>query len=479
MKKLFLTFSFMFVLTLACHSQIVINEIMYNVPGMGEDEEFIELYNPGSSTVMLNGYLLRDFQDTFNFGSNDSIVANGYFLLARDTAIFSSSYGMMADVEYNLQLSNSGELLVLEDNGTPVDSVNYFPNSNNASWPSLNGQSIQLCDHTTDNNNGANWGTSFDSAGVNNQSTSNVIYATPGAMNNCFVPTYPLYPISLLRMNDANGVPDSLNVFCEIRGIAYCANNRASQSGYDFPFSNSDNQGGIRLFSFSDVSGYSFTAGDSLHIWGSVSQYNGLTQFTPDSIVVIAQGNPAPAPRIVTTLDESTENQFVQFDSMHVVASTWTTGAGFGFTAEITNGSPDTFEVRIDSDIDLFNQPAPQGTFSIAGWGGQYDFSSPYDAFYQLTPCSTANLTDVARVENNSDAVNVYPNPARSILNVDSDLNIESIQIHNTLGQLVYNQMNINTNNTQVNTNNLENGVYIISIQTANRIMTQQFQVVK
>ena len=71
----------------------------------------------------------------------------------------------------------------------------------------------------------------------------------------------------------------------------------------------------------------------------------------------------------------------------------------------------------------------------------------------------------------------IFPNPASTALNIQSELTIETINVHNTLGQTVLSLNNINNNTTQINTRDMENGVYIISIITEGKIMTQQFQV--
>lgn len=479
MRKLFITLSLILMVNFGLYAQVVINEILYNVAGAGEDEEFVELFNSGAASINLQGYTIRDMGASTVIGAV-TIPAGGFVVLGRDSVIFQGSYGFYPDVVYAISLSNSGEYIVLEDNaGTMVDSVRYDDSSPWNSDADGAGYSLQLCDATTDNNNGTNWGVSMNIAGYNNQDASKALYATPGAANTCTTPSYPLYTIDQINDVAANGIADSANIRCELRAIAHCSNNRAT-GGYDFPFANSSNVG-IRLFSFNDVNNYPFSAGDSLHIWGRVAQHNGLLQFSPDSIVLVSQGNTSPSPMTITNLSEGTENKFVSLAGVHLVdPAAWTTGTGgSGFTVEVTTGGADTISVRIDNDIDLYNQAAPTGSFSIEGWGGQYDTSNPFDENYQLMPCGSSNVTGIKNVVNNTTQVAIYPNPTQNELTINADLNIESVQIYNTLGQLVLNQININTLNTQINTSSLENGVYIIAIQTENSVMTQQIQVLR
>ena len=204
----------------------------------------------------------------------------------------------------------------------------------------------------------------------------------------------PYNSIDQLNDVDANGVALSLGVQSEIRGITQCLDFRGG-AGYQFILAEYDNVG-IQIFSTTDVDNYSFTEGDSLHIWGTVSQFNGLLQFNPDSIVLISQGNPTISPAMtVTQVSESTENKFIELRNMHVVNPSDWTGTGAGFNILITSGSTDTILMRVDNDSPLYSQPAPTGNFHVTGWGSQFDFSNPYTQFYQLLPCGLNSITPV------------------------------------------------------------------------------------
>lgn len=494
MRTLFFTLSALLLLQVAAFSQtnqVIITEIMYNIPGATEDVEFVELYNPSAvNAVTLNDFTFRQgFFYPFPPASAGAIVVppNGYFVIARDSAAFRSTFGVDADAIWTNGgtggLSNSGEDISLEDaNGVLVDSVDY---DDGAPWPTDadgQGRSLQLCNVMAANRNlGTEWGTTNTAAGAN--TTGDSIYATPGMMNSCatVVPpapvTYPLYTIDMVNDVDANGVADSLNVTCELRGVAYCIDMRGG-SGLDFPFAVSDNSAGIRIFTFADVDNYSHTAGDSLHIWGEILQFNGLLQFRPDSIAVIAQGVAVPNPMMVTQLSEMTENRYVQLGTVSLVDTNEWTGTGSGFNVRVVNAGGDTLLVRIDNDVDLYSQPAPMGTFSIAGWGGQFDASNPYTEGYQVLPCGSPNFVNTAAVETPL-ALRVYPNPASNFLTVEAGAELETVIVTNALGQVVLSVNNINTNTTQINTNDLANGIYTISIVSGERVSSQLFQVIK
>ena len=67
--------------------------------------------------------------------------------------------------------------------------------------------------------------------------------------------------------------------------------------------------------------------------------------------------------------------------------------------------------------------------------------------------------------------ITIYPNPVVSTLNIDTE-NINTISIYNTLGQLVT-EINVNSNNTQINVNNWSKGVYFIKLSNNENTITK------
>ena len=210
----------------------------------------------------------------------------------------------------------------------------------------------------------------------------------------------PLYDIGLVTDDaDGDGVGDSVGVGCELRGVVHGGD---FNGGIDLQFTIIDPTGGIGVFSDNVTFGYTVTEGDSLHVRGSLSQFNGLTQINPDTLILISQGNALQTPVVVTGLDESTESELVRFNDAYLIDPTQWTGSGSGFNVEVTNGT-DTIEVRIDNDVDLYSLPAPLDTFDVIGLGGQFDNSSPATEGYQLLPRDQFDLI------RNSNGLPVYP----------------------------------------------------------------------
>ena len=195
-------------------------------------------------------------------------------------------------------------------------------------------------------------------------------------------PSIPVYDIGLVTDDaDGDGVGDSLGVACELRGVVHGGD---FNGGGAIQFTFIDNTGGIGLFSGNDF-GYTVTEGDSVHVQGTISQFNGLTQINPDTVILVSQGNTLQTPVVVTDLGEDTESELARFNNATIIDPSQWTGSGSGFNVEITNGT-DTIELRIDDDVDLYSQPAPSGTFDVIGLGGQFDSSPPATEGYQLLP---------------------------------------------------------------------------------------------
>jgi hypothetical protein len=482
MNKLLASICSLMLCVLNVQAQIVINEVLYNVPGSGESEEFIELYNAGTTPVNMQNYTFTDGIN-YTFG-NVTIAAGGYFIVAADTAAFAASFGSNATAEWSGGLSNGGEDITLFDgSGNLIDSIDY---ETSAPWPTPaagQGRSIQLCDPNSDNNIGANWGFNNTASGLNGISGIDTLYATPGYVNECvFVAppapvNFPVYSMSQINSVNASGVVDSAGISCELRGVAHCIDFRGG-NGYDFILANSDNSAGIRVFSFNDQNNYSFQAGDSLHIQGRVSQYYGLLQFSPDSIGFVSSSNNTASAAVVTTLDESSENRFVSLQNVYLADTAEWTGTGSGFNVNVTNGV-DSFLLRIDNDVDLYNQAAPLGNFTISGWGSQYDDTAPLDEGYQLVPCSMTMLLNKQTIYPSQGVLKLYPNPSTQVLNIESDQRMQQLAVFNTIGQQVLSLDNINRQQIQLNTAALSNGIYILQIVENNQQISRSFQIAR
>ncbi len=231
------------------------------------------------------------------------------------------------------------------------------------------------------------------------------------------------------------------------------------------------------IFLVDTNAGYTVVDGDDLTIAGEVTQFSGLAEVEPTSIVVNSSGNAIPDPEIVTTFDESTESKLIKLQNIELVdAGQWDDSGSGSFNVEITDGT-NIFEIRIDSDTDILGEPAPSGVFSITGIGGQYDPSAPHDDGYQLFPRSKDDIVEgvVSTSELYTGSISMSPNPATELITVTADDPINRIAIYNINGQLVMTANN--TNSLAVST--LSNGAYILRAELDAGVWNEQLMIAR
>lgn len=143
---------------------VVINEIMYDTPSDHRSAEFIELFNRGAVAVDLSGWQFSEGVQ-FEFPSGTQLAPGAYAVVAADAAWFRNAYpGVPVAGEFEGQLSDSGELLRLEDaQGNLADEIHYMPEGD---WPHLadgDGSSMELKHPDMDNSLASAWADSDES----------------------------------------------------------------------------------------------------------------------------------------------------------------------------------------------------------------------------------------------------------------------------------------------------------------------------
>ncbi|MFZ4707843.1 MAG: T9SS type A sorting domain-containing protein, partial [Bacteroidales bacterium] len=129
------------------------------------------------------------------------------------------------------------------------------------------------------------------------------------------------------------------------------------------------------------------------------------------------------------------------------------------------------------TEIDGYNEGAAM-TFKLYRQSNNevYDLAFTYDpeypnydgtfATYGVSQVvgMTMSITTINEANNNSN-VQVFPNPAKDVINVVSGINVKSLTLVNYVGQKVYNQ-SVNGNNFQINVSDFSTGMYIVRIET-------------
>jgi hypothetical protein len=67
----------------------------------------------------------------------------------------------------------------------------------------------------------------------------------------------------------------------------------------------------------------------------------------------------------------------------------------------------------------------------------------------------------------------IYPNPAKTVVNINSSTELRTVTIFNQVGQVVYNQ-DVQGNAIQVNTSDLQKGIYFVKLNSVAGEVTQK-----
>jgi hypothetical protein len=162
---------------------VVINEIMYNSPGL-PDVEWVELYNSGDIAVELDDWYLLDDNAIHPICLLSGVLLPGnYLVVVGDFTLFNARYPGVTNTNINafdpggagFGLGNTSDsVLLYDDDGMLRDNVTYFESGD---WPGSadgDGPSLELVSPYLENNVGSAWDPSL------------VIYGTPGQINSTF-----------------------------------------------------------------------------------------------------------------------------------------------------------------------------------------------------------------------------------------------------------------------------------------------------
>jgi len=153
---------------------IVVNEIMFNGPESGTDNEWVELHNTTASGVLLDStFELTDGEGSYLF-EGVTIPANGYLtiMVAENDSV---PFPFVADIdasEAGILLANSADDVILNEGTTAIDNVTYDDD-----WGADgDGKTLERIDPAGPSSIEENWGPSLADGG------------TPGAVNSIYDP---------------------------------------------------------------------------------------------------------------------------------------------------------------------------------------------------------------------------------------------------------------------------------------------------
>jgi hypothetical protein len=346
--------------------------------------------------------------NVFNIPLSTVIPANGYLVIAQDTAVFHAQYPSVTNVIGNLgfSLNNNGELIqIVNHNGNVVDEIVY---STNYPWPlgaNGNGRSLE-----------------FDGNGLNpSDPTSWFAGCVAGSPGEAYFPCDSSVVIS--EINYKSFVGADAGDWFEVH----------STLDTDLDISNwKVSDGGI-------TGGYTFPQGTTLPAHGYIVVAEDANLFNAiHPTVTVVQ---APMGFMLGGTDDILvydENQVLTFSVSYRNSAPWTIEPnGFGKTLELL------------STTNLMNE--------AYNWFAGCPNGSPSTAY---------DATCGVGVEEEGDVLfAVYPNPANTILNVKCSTQAV-VSLFDVTGKMIENK-NLKEGYSSVDVSNLNTGMYYVRVITS------------
>ncbi len=156
---------------------LVINEINYNPDSLNNSGDWIELYNPNSTTVDLSNWRVITENDGYKIPATTSIPADGYLVIAESVDLFVAMFPNVPNYIQGIGLGfdKAGEQVqLMSPTSCAVDSLTYDDSIPWDTIPDGNGPTLSLIDSASDNALSTSW---------ENSSNIDAPYGTPGRAN--------------------------------------------------------------------------------------------------------------------------------------------------------------------------------------------------------------------------------------------------------------------------------------------------------
>ncbi len=280
---------------------LVINEIMYHPITDDDNDEYVELYNRGGTTINLTGWQMTDGID-FAFPTNTTVPANGYLVVAKNALQLRSKYPVLnannTVGDYGGSLKNSGERIAVSMPDTVVstnlngvvktnliyivvDEVSYGTGGRWGKWNDGEGSSLELIDPRSDNRLASNWADSDDSA-----KSPWTLVTTSGRLDNGDDSPSDWDSLQITMLDRGECLVDNVDVrVTDTAGGLNMVTNSTFQTGLDYWVFQ-----GNHKHCYLETTGYNSTR--SLHVvatdggdTGANRIYTHLTQSYPSNVV--------------------------------------------------------------------------------------------------------------------------------------------------------------------------------------------------
>jgi|GEM_PF-2675169 hypothetical protein len=173
MKKRVFYIFFLIILVNYVSADIIINEIMYNPSGSESTDEWVELYNNGSSDQNISDWLLIDTttaRSLILINGSGNISVGDYAVIIENQTTFLQNYPSFNSTLFevsSLTLTNSGDVLSLNNTENITEFVNYTDYSPTSI---TEGKTLERID--------------FNGGNISSNWQAGVVNGTPGDFNN-------------------------------------------------------------------------------------------------------------------------------------------------------------------------------------------------------------------------------------------------------------------------------------------------------
>ncbi len=413
----------MFPANQACNAaaglSLVIDEINFHSDSSTNAGDWLELYNYGATPVNLSNAVILDgdsYEKYCVIPNNTTIAAGGRLVVYSDSAAFANQFPSVTNKIGPLcfKLSNGGQKIVLRDKDNKlIYSVNYMDN-----WQCAtdgNGRTLQLTSPGANPNLTSSWyaGCMGGSPGVAYTPCSeNLIYS---------------------EINYNSSVADDAGDWIELH----------NKNNVPYPLAGWS----IRDGSSNNV--YTFPAGTTIPASGYLVAYSDAAKFAAEFPTVTNKVGPL--------------------------------GFGFSSSGDVARVFDNTGKLRFSVCYGNANPwPAtPNGggyTLENAQYNGNQNASTTWFAgCYKGSPggpynpgCWPLGLNETVKDE----FITLYPNPAKTILNIESSLSLDEIVIYDNVGRMVMKSV---LKSKTLDISGLQNGIYHLQCKSNGSIYNVKF----
>ena len=189
---------------------IVINEINYKSSDDFNADDWVELYNPNSTSIDLSGWQLKDDDDShvYEIPSETQIEGNSFIVLVKDASDFSDVFPDITNYigELGFGFGNSDSVRLYNDSGVLQDEVVYDSDDPWSDCAKETGYTLELITADLDNSLPGSWDC------INNYGSPNAVNSSSLSSDEDIVTTVKIYPNPVQNTLYIKGVSNQFNL---------------------------------------------------------------------------------------------------------------------------------------------------------------------------------------------------------------------------------------------------------------------------